>query len=537
MAKYIRLDKHSNSMNSYKVLITTSGIGSRLGEITKYTNKALVRIGDKPSISHIIEKYPSSTTFVITLGYFGEQVKDFLEIAYPDKKFEFIFVDNYEGKGSSLLYSMNCAKKLLQEPFVFHACDTIIEDEVKGPSYNWIAGYKGNGSSNYASLSTVGLDVSEMHFKGFINCDYLHVGIVGVNDFKIFWNIATDILVNKAEDSSIGDVDVLKSLVKICNYKINEVKKWHDIGNIDSLEIARIKYKDNDFHVLDKLAESIFKIDNKVIKFFSDPKTLKDRVSRVQFLNNTVPEMELVKNNFYKYSYVKGELFSKVANRFNFIELIKWAEKNLWIEVKTDVKKFYEGCFDFYINKTKKRVNEFLKKKSIIDKNTIINGESISTIEKLLLQINEKVLCEGKPTHFHGDFILDNILKINNTDFKLIDWRQDFASNIEAGDMYYDLAKLAHNLVVNHEMIDNNNFYINIESDGVVNLNIHRLQTLVDCENIYFSYLHENGYDVTKVKLLRAIIWLNMSPLHHHPFDNFLFYFGKYELHRILNEK
>jgi GTP:adenosylcobinamide-phosphate guanylyltransferase/thiamine kinase-like enzyme len=522
-------------MNSYKVLITTSGIGSRLGEITKYTNKALVRIGDKPSISHIIEKYPNDVTFVITLGYFGDQVRDFLEIAYPTKQFKFVNVDKYEGEGSSLLYSMNCAQVLLQEPFIFHACDTIIEDEIIAPIHNWIAGYKGSGSSNYASLSTVGDEISEMHYKGFINCDYLHVGIVGVNDYKTFWKIANEVLQIKKNDTSIGDVDVLKELVKINKYKINSIKKWHDIGNINSLEIARSIFKDNDFHVLDKLAESIFKIDNNVIKFFSDPKILNDRVNRVKYLNMTVPKMESVKNNFYKYEYVKGDLFSTVANRSNFIELIKWAEEKLWLNVETDTKKFNNDCHDFYINKTQKRIKEFLNKKSIIDKKTIINGEEIPTIGELLLKIDEKLLCNGTSTNFHGDFILDNIIKIGNDEFKLIDWRQDFASNIEAGDMYYDLAKLAHNLVVNHEIIDNNQFYIKIDSNGIVNLNIHRLQTLVDCENIYFSYLEKAGYNTKKIKLLRAIIWLNMSPLHHHPFDNFLFYFGKYELFRLIN--
>jgi len=45
----------------YKVLITTSGIGSRLGDLTDYTNKALIRIGDKAAISHIIEMYPTDT--------------------------------------------------------------------------------------------------------------------------------------------------------------------------------------------------------------------------------------------------------------------------------------------------------------------------------------------------------------------------------------------------------------------------------------------------------------------------------------------
>ena len=45
-------------MAEYKVLITTSGIGSRLGNLTEYTNKGLVRVGKKPSISYIIESYP-----------------------------------------------------------------------------------------------------------------------------------------------------------------------------------------------------------------------------------------------------------------------------------------------------------------------------------------------------------------------------------------------------------------------------------------------------------------------------------------------
>ena len=71
-------------MKNYKVLITTSGVGSRLGELTSYTNKCLIRVGKKPAISYIIESYPNDTKFVITLGYYGKHVKDFLELAYEN---------------------------------------------------------------------------------------------------------------------------------------------------------------------------------------------------------------------------------------------------------------------------------------------------------------------------------------------------------------------------------------------------------------------------------------------------------------------
>ena len=104
--------------NAYKVLITTSGIGSRLGEITDFTNKSLVRIGNQPVLSHIIESYPLDTEFVITLGHFGSHVKQFLLLAYPDKNFEFVHVDKFKGEGSSLGYSLLQAEEKLQCPFL-----------------------------------------------------------------------------------------------------------------------------------------------------------------------------------------------------------------------------------------------------------------------------------------------------------------------------------------------------------------------------------------------------------------------------------
>ena len=61
-------------MVEYKVLITTSGIGSRLGDLTKFTNKSLVRVGKKPAISYIVESYPKEIEMVITVGYFANQI-------------------------------------------------------------------------------------------------------------------------------------------------------------------------------------------------------------------------------------------------------------------------------------------------------------------------------------------------------------------------------------------------------------------------------------------------------------------------------
>jgi hypothetical protein len=324
---------------------------------------------------------------------------------------------------------------------------------------------------------------------------------------------------------------VLAELVRLSNYNVVDLKSWFDIGNLDSLSLARSALSDGNFHVLDKLAESIYNVDGCIIKFFSDSEVLKNRVKRVEYLNDTVPKIDAVSENFYKYRYIDGMLFSKVANPSNFLSLLEWAEKYLWIKTgEIEAQSFKETCFRFYVEKTKQRLDEFLAKKCLSDKTEVINGRCVSGIRDLLREIDLQQLCGDPPSSFHGDFILDNIIKTGESTFKLIDWRQDFGGELQFGDKYYDLAKLAHNLVVNHQMVDQNNYSITIDRGGIVKINIYRFQSLVECEEILFKYLRRSNLNEKKVRILRALIWINMAPLHHHPFDLFLFYLGKYNL-------
>jgi DNA-directed RNA polymerase delta subunit len=61
------------------VLILAAGLGSRLGNLTKNINKAMLPINNKAIISHIIDKFPKDYEFVITLGYKGEELKQYCE--------------------------------------------------------------------------------------------------------------------------------------------------------------------------------------------------------------------------------------------------------------------------------------------------------------------------------------------------------------------------------------------------------------------------------------------------------------------------
>jgi NDP-sugar pyrophosphorylase family protein len=191
-------------MAEYKVIITTSGLGSRLGELTNYTNKSLVRVADKPAISYIIESYPSQTEFIITLGHFGSHVKQYLQLAYPNHKFTFVDVDNYKGPGSSLGYSLLQCKHKIDTPFIFHASDTIITNyNPKYPSKNYIIGSHKEDPAQYRTLH---IDVNKLIKIKELIMNRQDVVNSQINHFVKKSPIATLILSINAAIFSVADI-------------------------------------------------------------------------------------------------------------------------------------------------------------------------------------------------------------------------------------------------------------------------------------------------------------------------------------------
>jgi NDP-sugar pyrophosphorylase family protein len=511
-------------MADYKVLITTSGLGSRLGNLTDYTNKALIRIADKPAISYIIESYPQDTEFVITLGHFGSHVKQFLQLAYPNYKFTFIEIDKYKGEGSSLGYSILQCKHEINCPFIFHASDTIVKD-FKTPNLNtnWVVGNYKEDSSQYRTLNLSDGKLVKINEKGELGHYFSYIGLAGIKDFELFFYNLEKLVYGDYED--ISDVHAINNMLSEVDFYYKEVNygSWFDIGNTSELVKTRKKFSSS-IDVLDKKDESIFFFDKFVIKFFYDKNISKNRVIRANNLKGLVPEIIDSTENFYKYEKAEGKLFSKSVNRNKFINFLDWTQNNLWIN-KEDTD-FKSKCYDFYITKTKKRIQQYLN--NTPDKTEYINGEKIPSLDKMLSQIDTDWLCGGIPSQFHGDFILDNIIEIKDG-FKLIDWRQDFAGNLEVGDVYYDLAKLNHNLAINHDIV-NKNLFNHSKNDCYILIN----SKLNECKGVLYNFIQENGYDLIKVKILTSIIWVNMAPLHEYPFNDFLFSFGKYNLHKNL---
>ena len=522
------------NMEEHRVLITTSGIGSRLGKLTDYTNKSLVRVGDKPTISHIIESYPDDTHFVITLGHYGSHVRDLLEIAYPSKHFTFVEVENFKGLNSSLLHSMKTARSELQCPFIFHACDSIIFDDIPNLSQNWIAGVNSEYSDQYRTFNIApNSTLSQINEKGEITYDLAYPGLVGVKDFTVFWKCLDDTLkeVSVENVNGLSDCHVIQRMIDEhgTQFKVHQIKQWHDIGEPSSLAKARSSIKPT-IDVLDKVRENIYVLEGSVIKFFYDPTFSLKRVRRASILGDLVPKIMGSKKNFFRYEYVKGNLFSKTVNPISMKKFLGWCQDNMWS--KGNGKDISDECERFYFEKTIKRAKLHLGEKK--DMSSKINGKVIPSINQLMSLVDKELMIDGISSIFHGDCILDNVIETGGS-FTLIDWRQDFAGRIDVGDVYYDLAKLNHNLIFNHDLVNQKNYTVEYSEDDIT-CDILVSKNLLDCRDVLHQFIRDNKYDLKKVKILTAIIWINMSPLHGHPLDKFLYNFGRYNLQIALDD-
>lgn len=514
-------------MEEHKVLITTSGLGSRLGNLTNKTNKCLVRITDKPSISHIIESYSPKTEFVITLGHHGDHVKQFLSLTYPNHNFTFVKIDKYQGKGSSLGYSILQCKDVIDKPFIFHASDTLLTNTKLPPlNHNWVVGSSKDNSSQFRTINVKGDEVISINDKGEIKYDSVYVGVSGIKDYKMFFNIIEK-LVNYSNEE-LSDVHAISSMLTKTKFKHFFVppNNWFDVGNVNELNRTRKSFKSS-IKVLEKTNESIFIFDEFVVKFFANSKTNKNRVLRGNSLYPLTPKIIGSTKNFYKYKKVEGNLFSNSVRASNFKKLLNWSQENLWAKFKNGT--IQDKCKTFYLDKTFDRINNYLNGGQ--DAETTINGETIPSVYELINQLDHEWLTDGIPVQFHGDFILDNIIETKNG-FSLIDWRQDFGGDTLTGDIYYDLAKLNHNLTVNHDIVDKELF--NKDKD---NCYILTNSILNECKKIFKKFCQENNYDYKKIEILSSLIWINMSPLHEYPFNDFLFNFGKYNLYKNIANK
>ena len=515
---------------NFKFCILAAGKGTRSNDVDGL-HKALLPLENKPVISHIIDKLDSRVEVVIAVGHKSNQIKTYLDTVYNDRKITYVDVDNYDGEGSGPGYSLLCCKKELQSPFIFTSVYTLVKEDAVfsfvGDNWLGVSEVPVENSMDYCLVR--GSKYLDGLYYGTGNRAY--VGMAGINDFADFWKSLEDRKIFKDEYQVIHGFDGLDN-IKLIDFT------WYDTGNNKSYHETK-KVFSNDV-VANKSDEAIFIDKEKVIKYFNSSQKMKLRVERTKYLNENCPDIEVINDNMYAYDYINGELLSNISDESLMRKFLDECQSSLWNQISLNTTRtsiFLDDCKEMYETKTKERVKVLFGNK--LDNISVINGIKVEPVEDMLNKVNWKNFYDkATPTRFHGDFQPENILYDDiKGKFVLIDWRQSFGKSIEFGDVYYDLGKLYHAIMINGQSILKDMFSYRNNSDEAV-VEFYAKSNLVYFMDIFKQFCKDNDYDWNHVELLGILQYFSICTLYDNfkdgKYGNFLFLYGKYLLAKFL---
>lgn len=499
------------------VLILAAGLGTRLGNLTKEINKALLPINNRAIISHIIDKFPKEYEFIIAIGYKGDSVREYCELAFPTHKFTFVEIDNVDGYASGPGYSALQCKSYLQRPFYIATCDCLIDSPMPHLDGNWLGIHPTSYPEKYSTVQLSGNDIIRYSNKNENGYDMAFIGLAGIWDYGVFWEQLED---------NIVEGEIVSAFKTPSNYPTFKAKKlkWLDTGNLDDLNKTKEYLNDKPLSLQKDNSEITYKEGNTFIKFTPNKSVLDNRIIRAKELGNKIPDNFKYTNNFISYKWQEGSTLYEIDMFEVYVKFLEELKSNISTQSPNSV----EHIKKFYVDKTNERLNLFINKNNInyyVESHNI-NGIDYPSMESIFSKIDFKQF-ESNPFYpaFHGDLQFDNIVyNLGQRKFTYIDWRESFGGYTDGGDIYYDLAKMYGGCIIPYDKMKNEDNITFVQGDYSVTYSYSVSSDLTKFKDVYEEWIINNGFDLNKVKLLTAIIFLNMSPLHDDKFSKMLWY-------------
>lgn len=320
---------------------------------------------------------------------------------------------------------------------------------------------------------------------------------------------------------------------------------WFDAGTEKSYADTCKNFSGGSFNFNKGRGEEfIYFVNNRVIKFFADPAIVSNRHLRAkECLQGLCPPIENQRPLFYSYKKVDGQVLYTVLNAQIAKDFFRWAKIHLWKKrdlSEAEHAEFIEACARFYRTKTMDRLHDFYQKTGVEDEWHSVNGIATPPLKDLLAQVDWGYVTAGTPSNFHGDLQFDNVLVQRDSathlnKFILLDWRHDFGGLTHYGDVYYDLAKLYGGMIISYQMVKDGHFTFDMSGSSVYYSFLVK-NNLIETREEYEAFLAQNQYDLKKIRLITAFIFLNMASLHHDPFDRMLYFLGKSMLYKSLKQ-
>ncbi len=117
-------------MADLKIIIPMAGTGKRMGLLTRHAPKALVPLAHQRLLDHVLDVFQEldkayALEYIFIVGYLGEQIKQHMHAAHPNKKVRYYMQEQLLGQS----HAVHLAREAIAGPVFLTYCDTINETD------------------------------------------------------------------------------------------------------------------------------------------------------------------------------------------------------------------------------------------------------------------------------------------------------------------------------------------------------------------------------------------------------------------------
>lgn len=494
------------------------------------TDPGLLPIRSKPAINWCIDSAikNGAEQIKIVLRENNTRLSRFLGYSYPD--IQQYFIESNSDISTSIIGLLdNCDEKLAMQ-IIFG--DTLIDEPFPEENDVFLSSPNIKASKQWCLVSK--------DKNGYLERIYNKERDISVTDKEALvgyykfsdTKLLKQILAAEFLNPEASFINVLLKYHKEHPILVKTTQHWFDFGHVSGAVQARLGlFSAREFNSLkvDAVRGTITKISRKKQKLLDEANWYKALPADVACY---APRVFNVSEN-EEFASVEMELYGYA----NLAETFIYGSNNLedWyniIEALLKVHKVFENytepqnkdeLVEIYQTKTQQRLDEIAAK----------NQEILQMMQSDYLSINNihyknypllksalnaeiaKLVNYDKRTIVHGDYCFSNILfDPMHYIFKLIDPRGRFKTQSIYGDPRYDIAKLRHSIVGLYDFIVAGLYKLKGTGKDAYDFQISTPILTEKLEPFFDELVVDYGYDRREIKLIEALLFLTMIPLH-----------------------
>jgi hypothetical protein len=490
-------------------------------KVNKSLHKGLLPYNQRPIIYHLVKQIPPEYRLVFLVGHLSTQIRDFVELCFPERQLVFVEVGDYTSTNAGTARSLQEASEILSESFWYTPCDAYFGDELlsllnesnKDSVFFAASTELVNDPYQFCLFEHQGGQITNIHFKTSENPQLI------ANDLLVF----TGLMFIKNKNEFLGDLRRSGSnefvLAIQLGSNVRRVDSWKDFGSPVEYFKHISEYQAFDFS---KPNEVTYITETKVIKWWEDSSIPIKKLAKPKNKTGAYPSNLKIQGQFLMYDKIDGEVLYSALSPDLFRSFLEWLSGFFWTRSNLNISLSIES---FYFKKSKQRIEMVRQslpypfEETFFDKlgNELLPNRILDDFPWDLLKQDVIV------TNIHGDLQFDNILVGASREFCLIDWRPEFGDEVILGDLYYDLAKLYGGMLIDYSRIKRGEFSFAL-SDKTYSFAFHSCPNFEEITSIFRTFLEMHSLSWRKTILLTSLIFLNMCPLHERPFSDILFF-------------